>query len=272
MKKKFVLFLLLSISILASCHSKPLPTVRPSQKVTISQADSFWNLQGNGIETAAMPLPEGENGEKLYFVKLSSKLYSVKIYYFERGTSAKEAVEQTDAQAVINGSYFSPYEQPLGFLKLDGKVINKEILEQIIYSGVVTIKDGRAEICHRTDFVPESCESAMQVGPRLIVSGQVPDGLEQTIDYREKALRSGFAIDSDGNYLIFKTHTAIANWKQLTIALRDPNLKIKDAINLDGGSSSQLYLKNDAGFELNDGAVVNVPIFLGFVKSASLSR
>lgn len=138
----------------------------------------------------------------------------------------------------INGGFFSPNKNPLGLRISDQHVLNP--LRQISWWGVFFIKNQQAFITSPHDFrIKKNMEFAVQSGPRLVVKGQVPP---LRPGY---ANRSALGIDSQGKVLLIVTENLPISTSDLAHILKDPPLNCVDALNLDGGSSSQLYAKID---------------------------
>ena len=234
-----------------------------------SSNSSIWHNKAKGISFASIKLSYGEPDEFLSFIRIDPKIYRAKVLsakkFGNQSLTVKEIAEKSGAVAVINASYFDENEEPLGYLKINGKVHNDYIAEPIIYSGIITVTNGKIDILHRSNFKSENCDEAVQIGPRLISNQKETQGIKNTIDYKKKARRAGMAVDKNGNILLFKTSKAIASWEQIILTIMsNPSLNIVEAINLDGGSSTQIYVKSGS-FEFNEGNAY-VPTAIGFYK------
>ncbi len=240
-----------------------------SVNTKIAAKSPFWKNHTEGIYSSCVPLSKGSDDEYIYFFKINPSIYKAKIIYSSelgcKTLTVKEIAEKTKASAVVNASYFDEKNEVLGFLKVNGKVYNDYIAEPIIYSGITAINNGKLSILHRNDFAQNKYNEAAQAGPRLISKGKQTEGVANTIDFRKKSRRAGIAIDSNGNILIFKTYRSIANWEQIISTIRNnPELKIVEAMNLDGGSSTQITV-NTKSFKFSDGHA-QIPVAIGFFK------
>lgn len=259
---KLILIFAIAVLILSSFFSSVY-----SKNKSISK--SFWHTKANGISFARVKLSQGDSDEFISFIRIDPNVYKAKILsaksFGSKSLTIREIAEKSGADAVINASYFDEHEEPLGYLKIDGKVYNDYIAEPIIYSGVIAIKNGKMNILHRSKFKSENYKEALQAGPRLISAGRETQGIKNTIDYREKSRRAGIAVDKKGNIILFKTSRAIANWGQIIMTITsNPSLNIVEAMNLDGGSSTQIYVKSGS-YEFNEGNAY-VPVAIGFYK------
>jgi len=163
--------------------------------VISESSNSVWLDKGNGISCACIRLSDGLNDEFLYFIRIDSSLYDARILSAEKLGSktltVREIAEKAGACAVINASYFDENDNPLGYLKIKGKVINDYIAEPIIYSGMLAVFHGSIKILHRDNFQSSNYGEALQAGPRLIAGGKPTVGIENTIDYKKKGEACG---------------------------------------------------------------------------------
>ncbi len=262
------IIILLFASLTGFYFNIALTSCKEEKKPVALKTSLYKQTEAQGITIAKLPLDLKD--EYLTFIKFDSSIYKPRLLhsvkYGRKVMGAAEITEKAGAVGVINASYFDENNHPLGYIKINGKTINGYIAEPIIYSGIAEIKDGKLLIMHRDNFNKSLATEAFQAGPRLISKGLRTNGLENTVDYREKSLRSGIAVNKKGDFIIFKTTSTIANWEQITqTILNNPELGITEAMNLDGGSSSQIYIHSQ-GFEFNEGGMTQVPVFIGFFK------
>jgi uncharacterized protein YigE (DUF2233 family) len=92
---------------------------------------------------------------------------------------------------------------------------------------------------------------AIQSGPRLLIKGAIPSLKPGVAD------RSALGITKDGKVIILVSTNAAMTTHELAQLLKKPPLSCTDAINLDGGSSSQLYAHINS-FQLNVHGFSNV--------------
>src|SRR5690606_8935074 len=85
---------------------------------------------------------------------------------------------------------------------------------------------------------------AIQSGPRLISNGVAISGIRNK-DVTTR--RSGVCIDSNDNLLFYITANGLGGISLLELqkVLLSNRLKCRDALNLDGGGSSQIYFKGN---------------------------
>ncbi len=238
-----------------------------SDACEIAMKKDVWTKISEGMWTADLQLYEGDDNERLKLVKLDQATYRAEIVraqdFGKERISVKDMVNLTKSSVGINASYFDENYSPLGFLKTKGKIRNDYIAEPIIYSGVLALNNGRLTILHRDSFKKSDWFEALQAGPRLIADSKQTIGVEDTIDYREKARRAGIGVDKKGFVVLAVTAGGIASWKQIIKTLLSAKIEIKTFMNLDGGSSAQVYAESN-GKTLIDERTIGVPVGVCF--------
>ena len=164
--------------------------------------------------------------------------------------SADEYAQHSQALITINGGFLDRDYQPLG-LRINNKQ-QQSPLKQISWWGVFYIKNNKASISSVQQFNRDKqIEFAMQSGPRLLINGHIPP-LKPG-----RAERSALGITNEGNIIILITDNAPLSTLELAQLMKGPPLNCVNALNLDGGSSSQLHA--DIGsFHLNVHGFSNV--------------
>lgn len=140
------------------------------------------------------------------------------------------------AVAVINGGYFDEAGKSLGLRVANGRRISRLRASNW---GVFWVRGGQAKIEHTRDFDPASSgiREAIQCGPRLVVAGKTTDLKPQS------ARRTGIGIARDGRVVlaICDRDLSFQDWANVWASRRD--LDCRDALNLDGGGSTQFSLR-----------------------------
>ncbi len=227
--------------------------LRARKKILFSLFLSFWLLSPMVYAKAWKPLVSGLEYLDFKYQSLSqwSHIHAFRIDLQTMQLSVLMAKELPQPYAsaqtfrhygqgllAINGGFFNPDRTPLGLRIRDQHVLSP--LRQISWWGVFFIKNQQAFIATPRDFqIKKNIEFAVQSGPRLVVNGQVPTlrpGL---------ANRSALGIDKHGKVIVVVTENLPISTSDLAHILAAPPLNCVDALNLDGGSSSQLYAKID---------------------------
>ena len=165
--------------------------------------------------------------------------------------SADEFAQYSKALLTINGGFFDQNHHPLG-LRI-GNQQQYSPLKHISWWGIFYIKDQKPYISGLPQFKDnhQSIDFAVQSGPRLLINGHIP-----TLK-PGRAERSALGISSDGRIIILVTDNTPITTTALAELMQFPPLNCKNALNLDGGSSSQLHADIDS-FQLNVHGFSNV--------------
>lgn len=139
--------------------------------------------------------------------------------------------EERRAAVAVNGGFFDTEWRPLGLRISGGKTIIG--LRPRVDWGVLVVRESRAQIVHSREFKPDpQIETAIQVGPRLLVAGQ-PLPLKP-----QSARRTAVALDRAGQALTIVVSDGRVEARRLAELLA--KLGFDTALMLDGGPSTQL--------------------------------
>jgi uncharacterized protein YigE (DUF2233 family) len=137
------------------------------------------------------------------------------------------------ALIAINGGFFDQNFRPLG-LRISHQHQHNP-LKRISWWGIFYIKNKRPYLSSLKQFIPDhQIDFAVQSGPRLLVNGRSPS---LKPGYAE---RSALGITHDSKLIILVTHNAPITMTALAHLMKTSPLYCNNALNLDGGSSSQL--------------------------------
>lgn len=179
------------------------------------------------------------------------------------GADALDASEwrrKTGAMAAINGGFFTPSGQSLG-LRMSRR--REKAALRAAEWGVFYVRRGSARILHTTDWKKRAqtrraqgvlvADEAIQCGPRLVVAGQ-------TVKLKPQwARRTGIGLQSDGKVIvaISEAEMSFQAWAALWASPR--GLDCRDALNLDGGGSTQISVAAAASQGVEVGGLWPVP-------------
>ncbi len=192
--------------------------------------DSGWQTLENGLELRVFTRRSGLSTQTITAVRAPAARVHIGSKTLLR---APDWNKRHGGVAAINGGYFDDKSQPIGLRIAQGKRTNP------FYAranwGVFFIRDDKAFIAHTRDYKgsPRTRE-ALQCGPRLVVGGRVTDLKPQW------ARRSGVGIQANGEVVLAVCDGALSfdDWAALWA---DKNkLNCRDALNLDGGPSTQM--------------------------------
>lgn len=167
-----------------------------------------------------------------------------------KNASVNEFAQHSSALISINGGFFDQSYHPLG-LRIQNKQ-QQNPLKHISWWGVFYIKNNKPFIASPYAFNRDKqIEFAIQSGPRLLVNGQVPP-LKPG-----RAERTALGITKKGEIIILITNNTPLSTMELAQLMKAPPLNCYNALNLDGGSSTQLHA-NINSFHLNVHGYSNV--------------
>lgn len=159
-----------------------------------------------------------------------------------------------------NGGFFDPQFQPLGEVIASGQKSGRPNLASSLTSGVLYQKGNTIAIERSKTFyaAEKTANQLLQTGPFLIENSRPVAGLSN----RRFARRTFIATDGKGNWILAYTPPTTLFQLAQSLAKSESNLglKIKVALNLDGGSSSALWIHKG-----ND----NNPLYLKEFKPVS---
>ncbi len=176
-----------------------------------------------------------------------------------KNLTTKTFARLTKALACVNASFFTKTNKILGLEIQSGKMISK--LRNVDW-GVFFIKDKRPYIVHTEEFVfSKEIDVAIQTGPRLVVPYR-----ELDLDDKNLAKRTFVSIDNNGKVVFGIVSKGIVSIKDLSRIIKQPvedgGLGYRYALNLDGGSSSQCYIKHNS-LEISLNNFEKIPNALG---------
>ena len=215
---------------------------------TLAPLRAEWTL------TPATPLPApagiefvrrtAGGGVELHIVTFHGKTHAFAVMDNPEGAfDLASASAKRGVLAAVNGGYFHPDRTPLGLLVRQGATIHP--LERAkLLSGLVVVTKDRIALLRTAEFkASPNVREAMQAGPFLVDGGKAVAGLNDT----RSAARTVVFADGAGRFgmLICKSAT-LAETARI---LATPGLlsagKITRALNLDGGSSTALWVRRE---------------------------
>lgn len=147
-----------------------------------------------------------------------------------KSAAVKSLAEQRGAVAAINGGYFDENWQPLGLLVHAGKQTSP--LRAADW-GIFYVAHGRPGLRHTRQGLPAGATEALQCGPRLVIAGRLPSFKPG------ESSRAAVGITASGQVVLAVTCRGALSLHDWARAMKA--LGCRDALNLDGGPSSQLY-------------------------------
>lgn len=249
------LLLAISFAILAIqiCHANPSESseqVVPT-KETLSNERTHWLKLDHELYFGTVSLHSQDKlfDAQLYIIKCDPRAYALRATTAEHVLSQKTSTarEMTHADsrfiAAINANFFDENKKPLGLIVDNTKKLNNMHMGGKLLHAIFLIKNDTAFISPRADFSPENIQTAVQSGPQIIRNSEkVSLG-----EYDTFSRRSGVAITKNNEIVFYATALRFpgTSLTQIQNALQNTGIEITDALNFDGGGSSQLYLRSN---------------------------
>lgn len=215
-----------------------------------------WQTVTEDLEKATISLPINLfSSARIDLFRTSTKRFRMSVArateFGSKTSDVKTLCQATKGIVCINANFFDEQYRPLGLIIEKGIVLQKLHRGGNTLTGIIQQTRDSISIVNRLDFYPGKILEAVQAGPRLIARGQPVQGLrEGNVSLR----RSGICVDPDKRLILFALTSSFFGPSvadlQKTLLRRD--IACWDALNLDGGSSTQLYF---AGANSNDNEV-----------------
>ena len=180
---------------------------------------------------------------EMHLVRFDRSRCTLRVLDLVRGATVAEALRTNGALAGVNGGYFKPDHSPIGLVVSKGVKLHP--LENAkILTGVLAVTPRGASLLRTSEFsAGPDLREALQAGPFLVDHGRTVTGLDAT----RRAERTVLLADGQGvAALLTTTPVSLAELGRIlaTPGLL-PSLKIDRALNLDGGSSTALWVAGD---------------------------
>jgi hypothetical protein len=216
-----------------------------SPPATAAAHDSDWQPGRSGIELRHMlaTIAPDRTVAPLVIVRIDPAQIRLRVAYApDRPRGLRGWFEERRPLAAINGSFFTPENQATALIVSDGSASGTSYTG---FGGMLSVApDGGVSLRALSDqpYDPgEPLEQALQSFPMLVFPGGVPAQIE---DDGRRARRSAVAIDRAGRLLLLVSPTSDFTLRGLADWLSQSDLDVDRALNLDGGSSTGLYLSD----------------------------
>jgi hypothetical protein len=228
------------------------PTAVISTPATVQPAgmpapDSGWQPGRRGVELRHMQatIAPDRTAAPLVIVRLDPALVRLRVAYApDRPRGLRGWFTDRQPLAAINGSFFTPAYQATALLISDSSASGESYTG---FGGMLAVApDGDVSLRALRDqpYDPaEPLDQALQSFPMLVFPGGEPAAIE---DDGRRARRSVVARDRAGRILLLVSPTSDFTLRGLADWLSQSDLDVDRALNLDGGSSTGLYLSDGA--------------------------
>lgn len=217
-----------------------MPTLAPTADAPV---DTGWLAAGPGIGVRRLRQPSAAGVALVTIVRLDPQQVRFQVGYTpEQPQSLANWRAGAGALAVINGGFFDQNNYSTA-LVISGGVASGESYQgrggmfAVDAEGMVSLR----YLAEQPYDPNEPLVEALQSWPMLIRPGGV---LTYTNEDGDRARRSALALDRYGHVLLIASPTSTFTLRGLAEWLLASDLEIDAALNLDGGSSTGLYLKS----------------------------
>lgn len=196
----------------------------------------------------------GQRTAELHVVAFSEKTHTLAVIDDADGSATlASAAEKRGALAAVNGGYFHPDRAPLGLVVSGGRTLHPLERAKLLSGMVVVSKDGM-NLRRVGEFkMSPSVKEALQAGPFLVDGGKAVPGLNAS----RNAMRTVVCtLGADRTALVTCDWVTLAETAQilLTPGVWPEGRKVSRALNLDGGSSTGLWVRGEGEpFYLREG-------------------
>ncbi len=198
-----------------------------------------------GVEYRRLRVEIGEYVERLTIARVDPGMVRFRVHYDPLSPRPVSGWTERLGQAllVINAGYFTPENEALGLLISDGQRFGTSFGD---FAGMFAVAgDGRVSIrwlrAHPYDPA-EPLQQAVQSFPVLVKPGGVM-GFPADADDGRRSRRSIVAQDVEGRILFAIAPNGYFSLHRLATFLVGSDLALDVALNLDGGTSSGLWLR-----------------------------
>lgn len=206
--------------------------------------------------------------ETFHVFKINPKRYQITPFYkkgFQPFTANQSSKALTFPFLLVNAHFFDSNRHPLGLIIHQKKLIQP--LRPVSWWAVLLQKTDRSiQILSLSDFKRlknrRSILHAYQIGPRLVANGQ------KLKLKANKSYKSAVGVNSRGDFFIVVSQKRVEITKLADFMHKTPKqggLGCRDAINLDGGSSTQLLAQNSKK-TIEFRSFTKVPLFLSITS------
>ncbi len=219
-----------------------------------------YQALGEGLAYASWQIPQGIT--VLHLLRIDLENFEIRPIlasaFGQRADSVQNLAESSKALAAINANFFDENKRALGLVLLREKILSAP--QNTSWWAALLLKNHTAQIKKiQTQSQVEGFRHGIQAGPRLVVAGKAMK-LKS-----ENSAKSAVGLNRQGYLFLIATDGPI-EINQLAQILARPEsqggIGLTQALNLDGGSSAQFFLKTKEK-KLSLPGLVKVPVALG---------
>ncbi len=227
----------------------PLPTAtRPLPPTSTPEPpDTGWQPLFPGLDWRRLKVQTASNTvERLQLVRLDPNQIRLRVIYQPSHPRriSEWAAALPHALLIVNAGYFTPQMQTTGLVISDGRVFGSSYddfagMLSVTAQGQVTLRWLKTWP-YRTD---EALVQAVQSFPVLVKPGRVM-GFPADADQGQRARRTVVAQDIAGRLVLLVSPNPRFSLHELAVWLTESDLELDIALNLDGGTSTGLWIQD----------------------------
>jgi hypothetical protein len=257
----------------------PLPYVAPTlaPPTAFPTLDANWNALPGASDGVQWRTLQYRNADGVAVGVLVARIDPIRVVFRVHYIPGKAfSIQQwqqayPSALAMINGNYFTPENLALGLVVADGIVYGASIQRQGNDAGMFQVRSNVARVrsLYLEPFNPnERLDQVLQAYPILV--GTMPDGKSVAAPINAdvgqvSAGRTVIAQDKQGRILLLTTQFSNTKLTDLASWLAVSGLDISWALNLDGGTSTSMYLATGGPYQFT-GGLKPVPVVLAVYR------
>jgi uncharacterized protein YigE (DUF2233 family) len=219
------------------------PTSVPWPTATPLAPDTGWQMLRPGMEVRSLNVPTAVNTERITVVRIDPAEFRIRVLYQPGGGYPVSTwTQQTGALLVINGGYFTPDKFVTGLTISSGERYGSVFGD---YAGMLAVgQDETVSVRWLRDWPydpNEPLREAVQCFPVLVKPGGVM-GFPADGDEGRISRRTVIGQDHEGRLLLLIAPRGYLSLHELSSWLARSDLNLDTALNLDGGTSSGLWM------------------------------
>ena len=214
----------------------PIPSTAPSADAV----PQTWHILLPGLEQRTyLPPPENEV-TKLAALRIDPAYFTFRVHYRPGAplTIRQWAEVLPGAAAFVNANFFDDNDIILGLLVADGQVYGSAYTDR---GGTFLVQNGQPRLRSNISepYLGEPLEQAVQAFPMLML-----DGAQAYTDAAQDRFtrRTVIAQDANGRIVLLVTPLIGLTLLDLSMFLPATDMNLVNALNLDGGGSTLMYL------------------------------
>ena len=260
---RFSLLLCILIFPLSGCDILPSVTVSITPATSSSNGTQLnvWNRVATGVEIRNEDWKNpGGDDDTVTIIRFD--IHKIKLsvgYQPGQPLSMNEWMQQEHAISIINGGYFDQQFNATALVVSNGKVFGESYsgfggMLSVNAHGTVSVRSLRQQ-----PYAPnnEQLEQATQSAPMLMLGGKRTQFSADASQTR----RSVVAMDKQGQLLFIVSPDPVFSLDELADQLASSDLSIEVALNLDGGSSTGLYVNGGSSHVAID-SLAKLPLII----------